>query len=55
MFTKQIQEFYGILQRLNLILFREEIEEMNQTQQTPWMINNLALCYTGKRCNGSDN
>ena len=28
---------------------------MNQTQQPPWMINNLALCYMGERCNGSDN
>ena len=31
------------------------IEEMNQTQQHPWMINNLSLYYMGERCNGSDN
>ena len=34
---------------------QKQIVEMNQTQQPPWMENNLALCYTGERCNGSDN
>ena len=34
---------------------QKQIVEMNQTQQPPWMINNLSLCYMGERCNGSDN
>ena len=34
---------------------QKQIVEMNQTQQPPWMINNLSLCYLGERCNGSDN
>ena len=34
---------------------QKQIVEMNQTQQPPWMINNLALCYMGERCNGNDN
>ena len=26
-----------------------EIEEMNQTQQSPWLVNNILVCYGGDK------
>ena len=27
---------------------QKEIEEMNQTQQLPWLVNNILFCYGGE-------
>ena len=34
---------------------QNEIEEMNQTQQPSWIINNISFCYVGEKCSGNDN
>ena len=30
-----------------------EIEEMNQTQQLPWLVNNVLFCYEGDKHTGN--
>ena len=32
-----------------------EIEEMNQTQQSPWLENNILICYGGDKHTGNEN
>ena len=31
-----------------------EIEEMNQTQQSLWLVNNILFCYEGEKHTGSE-
>ena len=31
-----------------------EIKEMNQTQQLPWLINNILICYEGNKHTGNE-
>ena len=33
---------------------KKEIEEMNQTQQPPWLVNNILFCYEEKTHTGTD-
>ena len=33
---------------------QKEIEKMNQTQQTPWLVNNILFCYEGEIHTGND-
>ena len=32
----------------------QEIEEMNQTQQLPWLVNNIIFCYNREKHTGND-
>ena len=31
-----------------------DIEEMNQTQQPPWLVNNILFCYEGDKYTGNE-
>ena len=31
-----------------------EIEEINQTQKDPWLVNNVLFCYKGKKHTGNE-
>ena len=31
-----------------------EIEQMNQTQEPPWIVNNIIFCYDGEKHMGND-
>ena len=33
---------------------QKEIEEMNQAQQPPWMVNNIFFSYDGEKQMGND-
>ena len=34
--------------------YQKEIEEMNQAQQPPWMVNNIFFSYDGEKQMGND-
>ena len=33
---------------------QKEVEEMNQTQQSPWLVYNILFCYKGETRMGND-
>ena len=33
---------------------QKEREEMNQTQQPPWLVNNILFCYEGDKHTGNE-
>ena len=33
---------------------QKEIEEMNLTQQPPWLVNNILFCYEGETHTGNE-
>ena len=34
---------------------QKEIEDMNQTQQPPWLVNNILFCYENYKHTGNEN
>ena len=34
---------------------QKEREEMNQTQQPPWLVNNILFCYEAEEHTGNEN
>ena len=46
MYLRRLEQRYVEVQK--------EIEEMNQTQQPPWLENNILFYYEGEKCMGND-